>query len=122
MLDLLDLFRAVQCAVLAIVLYRLMQPGMIFGAWGKVLARKQWDWPAWVRKPLGDCYTCFSGQIGLWSGIGLELYRHYSAEIIFEPTPPPLVADILRLIFHVVFVIYLADILNFHGNRNQTTG
>lgn len=122
MLGLIDILHSAQSAILAVVLYRLTRPGMIFSAWGRLLARKQWSWPAWVRNPLGDCYTCFSGQIGLWSGVGLELYRHYSQTVIFEPVMPPIVAAVLRLVFHITFVIYLADILNFHGNRNQTTG
>lgn len=120
MLDLIDIFKAAQSAILAIVLHRLIQPGMIFGAWGKLLARKQWAWPEWVRYPLGDCFTCFSGQIGLWTGIAFEIYQQYAHTVIFEPVLPAWVTIPVRIAFYVILTIYFADILNFHGNRNKT--
>lgn len=120
MLDLQQILNTIQAAVLAIVLYRLIQPGMIFGFWGAYLARKQWDWPGWIRNPLGECFTCFSGQVGLWTGIALEVYRQASMVVIFEPTLHPTVATLVRLVFHTAFTLYFADILNFNGINNNT--
>lgn len=121
MLDLMRILCAIEIAILAVILHRLIQPGMIFGFWGEMLARKQWDWPSWVRAPLGDCFTCFSGQVGLWSGIALEAYYQYGYTVIFEPILPWPVSAAFRLIFHIAFTIYFADILNFNAGRNQNT-
>ena len=118
MLDLIHILYAIEAGVLAIVLHRLIQPGMIFGFWGVMLARKQWDWPSWVRAPLGECFTCFSGQIGLWSGIALEVYYQYSYTVVFEAGLPwPFVAG-CRLVFHIIFTIYFAERLNFNAGTN----
>lgn len=116
MLDLQQISHTIQAAILAIVLHRLIQPGMIFGFWGTYLARKQWAWPAWVRNPLGECFTCFSGQIGLWTGIALEAHQQTTAVVIFEPMLHPAIAALARLVFHTAFTIYFADILNFNGD------
>jgi len=40
----------------------LIEPGMIFGWWWKVLNRL----PEWLKKPLGGCELCFGGQLSLW--------------------------------------------------------
>lgn len=115
MLDILQLLEAFQAGAFAAVLFWLIQPGMIFGFWGKFLAHKQWDWPAWVRAPLGECLTCFSGQIGLWSGVVLVLDRHFSATVIFAPSAAEY---LFNIIFHTAITIAFAKILN---GRNQTT-
>lgn len=120
MLDLQQIFQAIQAAILAIVLHRLMQPGMIFDFWGNLIARKQWDWPAWVRNPLGECFTCFSGQVGLWTGIAFEIIYQTRMIIIFEPDVNPAIAALGRIVFHTAATIYFADILNFNAG-NKTT-
>jgi hypothetical protein len=113
MLDLKEILYTFEAAVLAITLHRLIQPGMIFSFWGTYLAKRQWDWPEWVRNPLGECFTCFSGQVGLWSGIALEAYEASTMVVIFEPTVHPAAAALVRVVFHTVFTIYFADILKW---------
>lgn len=117
MLDIIDILHSAESAILAIVLHRLMQPGMIFGFWGRTLARKQWSWPDWVRKPLGDCFTCFSGWVGIVSGVALEIYRHQAHVVIFEPVLTPWIEAVLRILFHTTFTIYFADILTNGTNQ-----
>jgi hypothetical protein len=78
MLTLLQTFYAVQIAALAQAIVFLMRPGHILDFWPKYLASKAWAWPSWVRKPLGECPTCMTGQIGFWSGaivVGLEPFK-----------------------------------------------
>jgi len=116
MLNLEQILYSAEAAVLAIVIHRLIEPGMVFGFWGSFLARKQWSWPSWVRNPLGECFTCFSGQVGLWTGIALEFYQQSTTVVIFEPTGlPPFLAGAIRVVFHTAFTIYFADRLN-NGN------
>lgn len=114
MLNPIQFLDALQAGALAAALFWLIQPGMIFGFWSKYLARKQWDWPAWIRAPLGECLTCFSGQIGLWSGVILTLDRHFSATVIFAPSA---IEYALNIIFHTVTTIVFARIIN---GGNQT--
>lgn len=110
MLNAIQFLHAVECGIFAAALYRLIQPGMIFGFWGRFLARRQWDWPSWVRAPLGECLACFAGQIGLWSGIILAIDRHFSTAVIFEPS---LFESSFGVIFHTCTTIVFANIL--HG-------
>lgn len=69
MLKLFEILYAFEVSIFTYVLYLLIQPGQVFGFWGALLIKKQWQWPAWVRNPLGDCSRCLSGQIGLWTSI-----------------------------------------------------
>lgn len=112
MLDLADIVYSLEIAVFSRVLITLIEPGMIFGFWGTFLAKKQWSWPAWVRYPLGACGTCLVGQIGIWSGLILEVHRHQTHIVIFSESNS-LITSIVRVILHTAFVIYLAGLLNY---------
>lgn len=44
----------------------LMEGGMIFYPYSQWLERLKNRGMEWLAKPLGDCGTCFSGQVGFW--------------------------------------------------------
>jgi len=67
MLNLVLFLYSLQVAVVAHTITLLMEEGHIFHFWSRFLNRKQWSWPSWKLKMLGDCERCFCGQIGFWS-------------------------------------------------------
>lgn len=68
----------------------LIQPNQILSFYGKMLSRIKSDY---IRKPLGDCDACFSGQVALW--YSLLYYEIAFFEIPFFITLSILTANFL---------------------------
>ena len=56
----------IEIVLLSVVAYAwseiLLRTNMLFARVGRLLNKL----PLWLRKPLGTCYICFSGQLSLW--------------------------------------------------------
>jgi hypothetical protein len=51
-----------QISLITTVFVQLMEPGMIFAFYGRLISRL----PIWLYNPLGGCVKCFTGQVAFW--------------------------------------------------------
>lgn len=61
------ILESVSAGIIAWVVWGvLMEPGMIFHFWYRLVEEIAQRGAVWLAKPLGLCGICFAGQVGFW--------------------------------------------------------